>query len=322
MLDSGDKRIKYRSFRFKKELEKARLYKRAAKHVPETRYEIFFAKLGLASWQSKFLMSLVFLGLIYLAYFPNFLFIKSVEIQGEQLAHETEHRQAINQFLNQSWAWPQKNLLLLSSSNLAKKLSTESWIISVDKIQKNWPNRLIVKVTERREFARVTTPEADYVFSNDGRWLETMNSSSTPPNSLVLIKSSVNIKPEEALPSASLDLIKILQNKIPEVCHATISAYHINPGTNPDIEAETASGYRLIFDTSLDNKDTYENLSVLLSKLSPDEKNRLAYIDLRVKNKAFTCFKGTSCTESIKFKVPFAEDNSATSASSTLISPQ
>lgn len=322
MHESRDKRIKYRDLRFKKELEKARQYKRLARHLPETKFEILLSRLCLGSWQSKLLLILVFCGLVYLVFIPNFLFIKSYEVQGERLAHEAEHRQVINGFLTQSRVWPQKNLLLLSSSALKKKLATESWIISVDSIQKIWPNRFVVKVNERREFALVETPGARYIFSNDGKKLETLDSSSTPPSSLLILKTPASLKPEQEIPSASLELIKILQNKIPEICQATVSFYIFYPDINPDLEAVAAAGYKLIFDTSLDNKETFENLSVLLGKLSPEEKNRLAYIDLRIKNKAYICLKGTSCTEALKFKSPFSgSDNSTSSASSTLIIP-
>jgi len=323
MLESGDKRIKYRSFRFKKELEKARHYKRSAKHLPETKTEVLLARIGLGSWRNKLSLGFALLGLIYLVFIPNFLFIKSYEIQGEQLTHETEHRASVSSFLSQSRVWPQKNLLLLSGSALNKKLTAEPWIISVDKIQKIWPNRLIIKVTERREFALVETPEANYIYSNDGRKLQTLDSSSTPPSNLIVLKTPANLKPEQEIPSTSLELLKILQNKIPEICQATVSAYNFFPDTSPDLEAITAAGYKIIFDTSLDNKETFENLAVLLGKLSPDEKNRLAYIDLRIKNKAFTCFKGTSCTEPVTFKNPFTIGGASTSsASSTLINPQ
>ena len=135
--------------------------------------------------------------------------------------------------------------------------------------------------------------------------------------------SSAGMKPEQEIPSASLELINTLQTKIPEICQATVSSYNFFPGISPDLEAVTAAGYKLIFDTSLDNTEAFENLSVLLDKLTSDEKIRLAYIDLRIKNKSYVCFAGTSCTQFTEFKNSFTGGGiPTTSASSTLIFPQ
>ncbi len=323
MFESGRKKIKYRNLHFKRELEKARQYKRPARQLPETKTAVFLEKIGLGSRLSKFFTLLAFCLLVYLVFIPNFLFIKSVQITGDSLVHKQQHEDIVASFLNSSRAWPQKNLLLLSSGKLKQDLAKDPWVISVDSVEKVWPNRLAIRLTERREFALVETKDAKMVFSNDGRYLSTLTGSTTPDNTLVVLKTSEDLSQDKPLPSASLELIRTLQQKIPEICHSTVSAYDIYPSTNPDVEAETAAGYKLIFDTSNDSTEVLDNLSVLIDKLSQDEKNRLFYIDLRIKNKAYVCFKGTSCTTDTVFQNPFVTgQNASTSASSTLPTPQ
>lgn len=321
MLENRDKRIKYRGLRFKRELERARKWKRPARQLPETAWENLLKKIGLAGWKTRLLLGVLFAGLIYLIWIPNFLYIKSFEVTGKNLKHEPEHRENVAAFLNSGRFWPQKNLALLSSGRLRQKLLAKPWVIAVKRVQKTWPNKLKIELEERREYALLESREKKYVFSNDGRNLSSLEASSTPAEILINLKTPEEVKPEQELPAELLSFIGLLQNRIPEICRSTVSSYTIHPLTNPDLEAETAAGYKVIFDTSYDNTENLANLSVLMDKLSPDEKNRLYYVDLRIKNKAFVCFKGTSCTQNQEIKTPFfGGSQNETSSSSTLIS--
>ena len=321
MLENRNKRIKYRGLRFKRQLERARLFKRPSRQLPETGWGNFVEKIGLGSRKNRLLLGILLGGLIYLIWVPNFLYVKSFEVSGGNLKHEPEHRENVAAFLNSSRLWPQKNLALLSSGRLKRKLLAEPWVISVKKVQKIWPNRLKIELEERREYALLESQGKKYIFSNDGRNLNSLEASSTPAEILINLKTPEEIKPEQELSAELLSFIGLLQNKIPEICRSTVSSYTIHPLTNPDLEAETAAGYKVIFDTSYDNEENLANLSVLMDKLSPDEKNRLYYVDMRIKNKAFVCFKGTSCTQNQEIKMPvFGSSQNVTSSSSTLIS--
>ena len=286
----------------------------------QTGWETFVEKIGLGSWKIRLFLTGFLLGLAYLIWIPNFLYVKSFEITGGNLKHEAQHRETTAFFLGSGRLWPQKNLALLSTGRLKQKLLGEPWVISVKSIKKIWPNRLKIELEERREYALLESQGKKYVFSNDGHNLSPLEASSSPAEILINLKTPEEIKPEQELSGELLGFIGLLQNKIPEICHSTVMFYTIHPMTNPDLEAETAAGYRLIFDTSYDNTENLGNLSVLMDKLSPDEKNRLFYVDLRIKNKAFVCFKGTSCTQSQEIKTPFfGGSQNSTSSSSTLI---
>lgn len=316
MFESKNKKIKYRNLRFKKELERARQYRRLPRRLPETALEHFWEKIGLGSLKAK-LLSLLGVGLLfYLAFIPNFLFIKNIEITGNSLTHKPEHETAVASYLNRSKAWPQQNLLLLSTSGLKQALLADPWVTKVDSIKKVWPNRLRVQLTERQEFALVETPDRRMIFSDDGRYLSTLDASSTPPVGLVKLTSQEEISTSQPLPETTFKLIRLLQQKIPDVCRSTVTGYTFNPVTNPDLEADTAAGYKLFFDTNGDANETLDNLAVLLGKLSPDDKNRVEYIDLRIKNKAYVCYKGTACTQAAKF-LPPADTGQTASSSAT-----
>lgn len=319
MFESKNKKIKYRNLRFKKELERARQYRRMPRQLPETALEHFWEKIGLGSFKAKLLTLLAFALFFYLAFIPNFLFVKNVEIAGNDLAHKPEHEAVVAAYLNRSKAWPQKNLLLLSAGGLKQALLADPWVVRVDSVKKTWPNHLRIQLTERREFALVETPSRRMIFSDDGRYLSTLDASSTPPIGLLKLSSREEISPGQALPDASLKLIAALQEKVPDICRSTVTGYALNPASNPDLEVHTAAGYKLLFDTNGDAGETLDNLAVLLNKLSPDDRNRLEYIDLRIKNKAYVCYKGTACTQAAKFQPPADTGQTAsTSATSSL----
>lgn len=316
MFGSKNKKIKYQNLKFKKELERARQYRRIPRRLPETALESFCEKIGLGSLKAKLLVLLSISLIFYLTFVPNFLFINNVEIDGNNLLHRPEHEATINAYLNHSKIWPQKNLLLLNVNGLKQALLAEEWVAQVKNIKKIWPNRLQIQLVERREFALVETPSQRMIFSDDGRYLNTLNASSTLPINLIKINSQEELTSNQNLAAENLKLISILQERIPEICRSTVTSYTLNPTTSPDLEVNTAAGYQLFFDTNSDAYETLGNLSVLLGKLSPDDKNRLAYIDLRIKNKAYVCYKGTACTQTAKFQPP-ADTGTSTSSNAT-----
>lgn len=317
MFGSKNTKIKYQNLKFKKELERARQYRRMPRRLPKTALEYFCEKIGLNSLKAKLLVLLVIGLLFYLTFVPNFFFIKNVEIEGSNLQHKPEHEAAINTYLNHSKIWPQKNLRLLNVNGLKQALLTDEWAAKVEKIKKNWPDRLHIQLVERREFVLVETPNRRMIFSDDGHYLKTLDAGDTPPINLVKIISQEELTSNQNLSTENLKLISILQERIPEICRSTITYYTLNPTTNPDLEVNTAAGYKLFFDTNSDANETLDNLSVLLGKLSPNDKNRLAYIDLRIKNKAYVCYKDTACTQMARFQPP---TNTGTSTSSNATS--
>lgn len=55
--------------------------------------------------------------------------------------------------------------------------------------------------------------------------------------------------------------------------------------------------FRVLVDTQESPHDLVQRLNLLLSQTAPDRYNLLAYIDLRVANRAFVCLQGTACNK-------------------------
>lgn len=89
-----------------------------------------------------------------------------------------------------------------------------------------------------------------------------------PPQPATTIISSLPLQPDE------VDVL--VRKKIPNY-----------KGSAPDFKA--------MFDTSTDFETVLAKLQLLLSQMTPDRYNRLAYADMRFENRAFICLVGTAC---------------------------
>lgn len=313
MKDQFDPRTKYRSLIFKKKLQQASGYKRSLNgKIPTNKWEIFLKYIGLEN-KKTVLFFILFLTLwVYAIYIPNFFYIKNIEIKGVNSTKAELIKNNIHNYLQIHSAWPQQNLVLLSKSKLKKYLLGDPEILEVNKIEKKFFNNLTITLLPREEKYLVDTGINKFTLSTDGKIISEIQGTSTPEN-LILLKISQNIKHEKSfedfLTPILLKKIKEISDLLPQIAKINIIFFELDPIIKQDLVAQTQNGFKINIDSTSDFKKVFNNLSLLLSQIPSDKKSLISYIDMRIQDRGYVCFKNTECSKETFFQ---------NSASSTL----
>lgn len=166
-----DPRVKYQQRQFKGKLAKARGYQRPATGSLAATLRKFNWKLALGV--------VIALGIAwYISFIPNFLFIRTVAVQGARGEVVAEVRVQVERYLeNKYFVFPKKNLLFTSRRDLTSYLATaNAHIWKVEKISKKWPHGLEITITPREPAFLWMRNGEQVLVANDGSVL--------PPNEL------------------------------------------------------------------------------------------------------------------------------------------
>ena len=300
-----DYRVRFQNPLFRQHLKQARGYKRNRK-LPTTKWEIFFAGLGLDSWYAKALTLGIFLFLVYLVFIPNLFFIKHINIQSSGNADIGSVENTTNLFLNKYTPWPQKNLLLLSKAKLKDYLLQNNQLVqSVDKISKHLPSTLTITITPRQNrFVLQAATSTYYSLSGDGLITDQIfeNASGTLPTNLSLIRldggEMINLR-QQLLPREKMNFLNELQNQLAGILKMPISYYQLNGSQTADVTVYTQNDLKLLFNLQSDPKETLTRFNLLFSQLSDPDKKRLSYVDMRFLDKGYLCYKNTACVNNV-----------------------
>lgn len=293
-------KYRYQNQAFKKNLDNARHYKRTKRKIPETIREIILAKLGLDSWPAALALVIILSLLVYTAYVPNFLYVKNIQINGLKIKERQFVLAEVNSFLKSKSLWPQKNLLFLNLGALKKTLEKDNLNIqSIDSITKGWRGDLSININSRypRYFTQNTTQY--FGISADGIVMEiSAASSSTPPNLTRLDFSQISewAVGQKIINDEVLALMQKVTKDFPSQLKLPISRMQVQASDNQDLWVDTQSGYLVKLDLKSDWNQTLNNLhNLFFVQILPGDQKRLAYVDMRVPERAYVCYKNTAC---------------------------
>jgi len=298
-----DSKIRFHHQGFKKRLQEARYYKRSARTLPEGKWGSFLFKIGLGSWPAKFLATCLALFTIYLIYIPNFLFVKTLRIENVEGEYKVEAEKTLNAYFNKNFFWPQKNLLLLSKVSLKNYLEKNSAKISAVKtIQKDFPSTLILNLEPRVDQYLLTAEDTryQYIISNDGLVVASLLEAQSTSSLNKLLKISVKRMEEPANGQRILDdrlisAISLISQNLQTQTNLELDSFELFGLTEPDLTVNTKNGFKILFDVKLDAKEILERLRLLLGQISEADKQRLYYLDMRIVNRGYVCYKNTAC---------------------------
>lgn len=292
-------KYRYQNRAFKTSLDNARRYKRQRKKIPQTSREIFFARLGIGSWPAKTAVVLALAALVYLTYAPNFFFVKNIDVQGLKIAERQEILSKVKDFLSAKSFFPKKNLLFTNTSALANFLQKDSlYVAKVDKITKTFPNSLTIAVAPRYPKYFVENQGKIFALSADG--LVMGISATSSELSLNLTKLAFESAGNWAVGQKVLsdDVSALIQKAVrdlPDKAGLPFKDIRVLSDQSQDLEVDTQSGFLLKLDVKTSWDESLSNLSALLGQMSAGELQNLAYIDLRVPQKAYVCDKTAPC---------------------------
>jgi hypothetical protein len=332
-----DSRVRFQSAQFTKKLGEARNYRRTAKPLPESSFQLWLTKIGLGSRFTQAGVLLIILGILYIIYIPNFLSVDKIIIEGLSDSDRVVAEGAVRESLSSAPFYnPQRNLVFLSKARMINALTMQGTVFGVESITKDFSEQsLVIKVRPKVETFTLLNGEKIYSIYNDGairstlqinplEWLE-----KSPANTILLKNSaSVNMgNTKEYLSSDSAQkLIELndqfkkllgrtplyIELQLPEPAHSvnqetgeiSYQTLDLSLPVSP-IEARAyltinegkPQTYYMIFDMQQDIREAVERLQLLLSQTSPERYQRLVYIDMRLPKKSFICLTEAVCAK-------------------------
>lgn len=287
------KTSRYYTQDFKQKLDRARKFKRSEKKSNSRRYysiKTFFASLIIGLF-------------VYLSYFSGFLQIQTVKTEGIPVKTvET----ALNSYkLANKW-WPRTNIVFLHKNKFSQYLTGyDHNILSVDSIKKKFPATILIKGTTRLPAVAFYSEEKVYYVSLDKKIMSqaiVQNATSSPGAAEVLLnirltQPSENF--EKNLGTALMDLksLKTFSKKTEKILGSDLFYLEIKTLDSLGGTFFFKNGHKLKIEFSQNLEKITVQIQNLYGQITSEQKNNLKYVDLRIENKAYICYKNTVCAE-------------------------
>lgn len=297
-------KIKYQNPQFRRKLQAARGYRRQIKQIPSSKLGIFLAFLRLDSAMAKIFLFITLVLLIYLVYAPNFLTIKNIYIQGANGEAAESIKQSVNDYLSSRSFLPQSNLLLISKKGLADYLISKNPLVKkIISVKKDFPSSLNVEIDERFDKFLLKNVQRIYIISNDGLItkqisLDGLNATATADSALIGINSNedkIYLEGQRVGDAGYFENLSEIVNKAQSELQNPITGIILENFERPDLEARTQSGFVIKFDINSDLQKTFWQLKLLLKEVGEARMNGVKYIDIRIKDRGYICYKDAPC---------------------------
>lgn len=237
-------------------------------------------------WLIVLFLSLVGV-ILYFVFFASIFQINEIKISGNQKISDETLSKFIQEKINQKILfWTIKSIFLI------KKIEPEilKEFIQIEKVnlKKQFPNKLILEITERKEFACFCRSEKCFLIDKSGLIFEEI----TTPCLLNLIikdfKDENLVLGEQVIDEDAFIKIQDIQQKLKNDLQIQISEFDI---LKEKLVAKTSENWEIYFNLEKDiNWQLTQLKTILESKISLEKKNSLEYIDLRF-SKIFWKFK-------------------------------
>ena len=184
-------KIRFQSYRFKRNLKQARDFKRPTKinlNISFSEKIFFFIK----NYFKFCVLFLLILTLFFASlYWQKLFFIETIEVKNADVTTEKQIKLEIQEYFESSFFfWPRKNFFLLSKVSISEYLQSNiPNIVKINRIQKKFPKKIIFEIDQRLPVAFFEKNENFYIFSNDGIIAELFpkTPTSTIPNLLKIL---------------------------------------------------------------------------------------------------------------------------------------
>ena len=298
----NDKRIRFQKPSFRHRLEAQRNYKRRTRSLPEGAWNSFLFKLGIGTTASKIAVVGVFVFLIYLSFIPNLFFIKNTRVEGAGTQQIDSVAETAKSYLSKKNPWPQRNLLLLSKAKLSSfLLENNQNILKIESITKDFPNTLQIKIIPRTDTFIISAPNGTFLAGSDGlirEQIDQANNSQQPQQGLINVKISPQdpvFAGRQAFSAELGEMLKTFFQGLEGAAKTNAEFFEITESPGTDVIAKTKSGFLIKLSQNTNAKETLEKLKLIYYQLGDSEAKNLFYIDLRIDDKAYVCYKNTAC---------------------------
>lgn len=286
---------------FKEKLTRAREYARRQMPLPTTFWSKVLHKVGFRSLFTQ-ILGLVLVGLIgfFLTISHMFLItqikLNNTDIREDQVRDVLRRMQSKRMYLI-----PSNHMAILNEHSLLAAIQKDiPEVRKITSFKRILPNRLELSLEKRTPLFVWHTGEGFYLVDQDGViYQKILNYQQDTYSQIVIIdKSFEDIAVGQALPIEKLlNFLNKLQDAWSEkISQTDYVAFSIPALSSPDLNVHTTIGFEIYFDLDRGVPGQLANLSLLLSsEIKPETYSGLSYIDLRLPNIAYYCYKDSPC---------------------------
>lgn len=193
---------------------------------------------------------------------------------------------------------PASHILIINQERLLPYLQKElPQIRTLTKFKRVFPDRIEIAIEERKPLYVWQSKDSFYLLDQDGVVFQKITNYNPAAYSQDLIidtsGSEVRVGQELKLDKALAFIEQTSQIK------NDFTSFSLPASKSLDIFAKTSMGYEVYFDLDRSVNIQFANLDLLLSReIKPETLNGLSYIDLRLPDIAYYCYKDAPCATS------------------------
>ncbi len=311
-----DSKTRFQHPSFRNQLQEARGYKRSSKSLRPREGSEVLQGVGLRSALSKIFFVLILGVVIYGIFGPTFLSVQTIVVQGSS-SHDTS---ALTQnYFKEHFFSAQKNIIFLSTADLARYIKSFSDdVVNVD-IKKKFFHTIIITLSSRKNTYALSMPSSHYIVSSDG-YVHGQTLADFPTSTPL---TGITIGTESDVPMsgyvftpAQLSFFQQITLLLPQKTGAELDHFYLDQLSSTTVTIFTKSSFRLLIDQTMPAADILGKVQLVLGQLSPAQKANTVYIDMRIPDKSFICFKNTPCA----VNKPITPENNPTTTDTTILS--
>ena len=237
-----------------------------------------------------FILILVILsGVFYLVSFSNFFQVKRTEISGNQRVPSENLENILKEEIEQEILFlSSKSIFLVNFNKIRERLLTEFPQIAKVDLKRNFPDKILVQIKERKPMAIFCQPQPEE------------NCVLIDEEGIIIEQVSIKDLPKLAKIMGNIDSPRLGEKVIEKNYLASILEIQRELTLNQKIEIKkfiplegkltvyTLENWQIFFDPWGDILDQILNLTILLKeKIPPENRRNLEYIDLRFGDRVY-----------------------------------
>nr|AIA16753.1 POTRA domain, FtsQ-type [uncultured bacterium] len=289
---------RFGSYEFRTRVREAANYKRAFTIGRHNWHERLLARVGLASKFGRRALIIAIVIIIYYLFFSSKFAISNFEISGNTEISTDQIQTSLESYSNSRFIFVKKNnFFLMTHGRISKALISNIPKIKTVETERIWPNTIKISIQEHVPGFVIKSNEKLFLVDDEG----VVVSPITDPKALLVVEDQLteDFASGEVLRNSKLSAFVLSMHKQWSTKISTPISLVKFPGKeSSEVQFVSREGWSVMFDTSKSAVDLLNQLAVLLNKQVPiKDRINLAYIDLRLENKAYYCFKAAPCAQ-------------------------
>ncbi|HEX5429680.1 MAG TPA: FtsQ-type POTRA domain-containing protein [Patescibacteria group bacterium] len=255
-----------------------------------------FSKTGLSK-AGTFAALLVLAGIIYFAAFSPYFLVKDINVSGNsRIPSQTIVSEIDSLSQKRFFLVPENSLLFLSQGRLSGIFKKNLPDISEVILSRHWPDKISLQVTERNPSFVLSATGENFLVDDQGFVIRQVVQN---PNLLqVADQVSEDVSPGSTIGGKIVPFIVSMQKQWPGKITIPIASAKIPGKAASEVEFVSTEGWSVLFSTDLPVATQLDSLQLLLSRqITPANRAKLSYIDLRLAKWAYYCYKDTPCQQ-------------------------